>query len=841
LTFDRVALDLRHHAFPELAAALRAAAERILGGWRSATSAAMPHLDRLTIAEFQNSIRAILGTVADALASADPLQLRALIDLAPMHGRDRFAQAVGLLDYFEEERILRGVAIVELDQAMGRPLAVGEAATFHAMFDLMVQQGAIALVQKQKDRMAAAEAALRESQRFLRASLDALTGNIAVLDGAGTILEVNESWRRFAAANAFVGDNYGVGSSYFQPCESAPSPAAAGNGAGDDDDDAGICGDGDGPAIAAGIRAVLAGLRDGFEAEYPCHSPSEQRWFLMRATRFQGPGPVRVVVVHDNVTERKVAEAERQRLVERLAEQSRVVERVLSSISDFAYTFDLDGRFTFANRPLLDLWGLRLERARGKNFFDLGYPPDLAATLQRQIRQVIDTGMPVIDDTPYTSPAGAVGWYQYIFSPAIDPDGRVCAVAGSTRDITALRHGEEALRLSLIEQARLLASERDARAEAERANRAKDRFLAVLSHELRTPLSPVVMTVAALEQDGNLSTAVRADMAMIRRNVELEVKLIDDLLDISRITTGKLRLQLDRLDTNELARHVCDMCRSNLRERDVRLHVDLAEDASDVVGDSARLHQVLWNLLNNAAKFTPAGGEIHVATGNAAAGLVRVTVRDTGIGIPDDVLPRIFDAFEQGDPRVTREYGGMGLGLAISKLLIEEHGGSIRANTGGPGLGSTFTVELPALSAEQEARLPEKPLPGPAGAIAPLRVLLVEDHADTAKVLARLLIKSGHTVRTAGTAAAALALAGQYPFDLVISDLGLPDMPGHDLMRELRAGHRMPAIAMSGFGMEADVRNSELAGFGEHLVKPVTFAQLERAIRRVVRPGTAAP
>ncbi|HEV8379068.1 MAG TPA: ATP-binding protein, partial [Tepidisphaeraceae bacterium] len=314
------------------------------------------------------------------------------------------------------------------------------------------------------------------------------------------------------------------------------------------------------------------------------------------------------------------------------------------------------------------------------------------------------------------------------------------------------------------------------------------------------------------------------------------------LLDLSRITSGKLLLRFEVLDLNDLVGHACDMCRSNLREKGIRLHCDMGENISAVVGDSARLQQVFWNLLNNAAKFTPAGGDIYVKTENIGenigdagqGGRVRVTVRDTGIGIPPEILPRIFNAFEQGDAQITRQFGGMGLGLAISRLLIEQHGGSIRAETAGPNKGSTFVVELPARSQKQIAQATAKLLSSAAGKVAGLRVLVVEDHADTAKILKQLLAASGHAVKTAATAAIALALASEQVFDLVISDLGLPDMTGYELMKQMKERHGTKGIAISGYGTEEDIRKSEQAGFSEHLVKPVNFAQLQQAIRRVI-------
>ena len=356
--------------------------------------------------------------------------------------------------------------------------------------------------------------------------------------------------------------------------------------------------------------------------------------------------------------ERRRAEETRHELTERYAEQSQFFSRLFSSITDFTYSLDLKGRFTFANKAMLDLWGLSLQQAVGKNFIELEYPDELARELQGNVQKVIDTRRHLVGETPYTSPKGIGGYYEYIFTPVFSANGSIEAVSGSSRDITERKQIEEKLRLLAVDNEILLASERESRAAAEAANRAKDKFLAVLSHELRTPLTPVLLTATAQEMNEDLPSDVRADMKMIRLNVELETKLIDDLLDISRITSGKLRLDLDTLDINGLVQHVCAMCRSNLLEKGIRLHCDLDQSAGVVSGDSARLHQVFWNLLNNATKFTPQGGEIEVKTEKIGDGRVRVSVRDSGIGIPPEVLPRIFDAFEQGQAGITRHLTG---------------------------------------------------------------------------------------------------------------------------------------------------------------------------------------
>ena len=418
-------------------------------------------------------------------------------------------------------------------------------------------------------------------------------------------------------------------------------------------------------------------------------------------------------------------------------------------------------------------------------------------------------------------------------SPLRDAQGRIIGASKVARDITSQKEAQQRLHEAVLA--------------AESANRAKDRFLAVLSHELRTPLTPVVMTVAALEMTPDLPRSFRDDLKLIRRNIELESKLIDDLLDLSRITSGKLRLQFDALDINELIRQVCDTCGPAVREKRLHLHCDLPDRGEQVLGDPGRLQQVFWNLLNNAIKFTPEGGHIYLTTGrssaptvNGAPTQVRVTVRDTGIGISEQNLARIFDAFEQGDARMARGPGGLGLGLAISKALVEHHKGSIHVESEGPGRGTSFHVGLPLLASDVKWTTPADLRPAGADEATALRLLVVEDHGDTARVIGSLLSRSGHLVTTAQNASQALALIEEQPFDVIVSDLGLPDMSGYELMARIRERFDIKGIAMSGYGMEEDIRRSQRAGFSDHLVKPASLAQLQRAILRAARNTSAA-
>ncbi|HEX7180463.1 MAG TPA: ATP-binding protein [Thermoanaerobaculia bacterium] len=369
---------------------------------------------------------------------------------------------------------------------------------------------------------------------------------------------------------------------------------------------------------------------------------------------------------------------------------------------------------------------------------------------------------------------------------------------------------------------------------AEAANRAKDQFLAVLSHELRTPITPVLMTAIRLGQDPSLPETLREEVERIRRNAELQVKLIEDLLDLTRIAHGKVELHFEAVDVHALVRHAVEVyCASQAHRKKIRC--SLRDEALErhVWADPVRLQQVLWNLVQNAVKFTPDGGTVEVRTWNPGPGRLAIEVADSGIGIEPDVLPRLFDAYEQGRRALARRFGGLGMGLALCKHLVELHQGTLTASSAGPGKGATFTLEFSVVlpqSAKVEAILDTRP-DGPLRR--PLRILLVEDHEDTLHVMAELLELSRHEVARAASMASALRLAASRPFDLLVSDLGLPDGSGLDLMRRVRELYGMKGIAVSGFGTAEDIQLSREAGFLEHLVKPVYPSKLKEAIARV--------
>ena len=368
----------------------------------------------------------------------------------------------------------------------------------------------------------------------------------------------------------------------------------------------------------------------------------------------------------------------------------------------------------------------------------------------------------------------------------------------------------------------------------EAANRTKDNFLAMLSHELRTPLTPVMAALDTLEADGSRSSGSKNSLAMIRRNVELESQLIDDLLDLTRIAKDKLQLRFGPLDSHEVINNVVEICRPEAQARNLTLQLNLRAGGHHVLGDAAKYQQIVWNLLKNAIKFTAENGEITISSSNPEPQLLAIAVHDTGIGIEPETMNRIFDPFEQGERAFQRRYGGLGLGLAISKSLAQAHGGTLIARSEGHDRGSTFILTMKTVPAPPRIVKLTSPVPESR----PLRILLVDDHQDTCVALERLLVRRGHLVAAAHNVRSAMETAARNSFDLLISDIALPDGTGTELMTYLHAISRIPGIAISGFGMNGDIEKSIDAGFAEHLVKPVKMENLEAAIDRVMATAT---
>jgi signal transduction histidine kinase len=393
-------------------------------------------------------------------------------------------------------------------------------------------------------------------------------------------------------------------------------------------------------------------------------------------------------------------------------------------------------------------------------------------------------------------------------------------------------------------EAALRASE----AQSTAASHAKDEFLAALSHELRTPLNPVLLLASHAAADPSLPDEVRAEFETIRKNVELEARLIDDLLDLTRVTRGMLRLDLREIDAHEVVLDAVAIMRPEAMEKGLVLVLDLAAEEHSIRGDVVRLQQVFWNLLKNAVKFTPAGGTVSLESRcGPDNGEWTFTIRDSGIGLTAEELEQIFEAFAQGEHARqpgSHRFGGLGLGLAISRKLVEIHEGRIVAASGGRGKGSEFTVTLPLArtlapgieAAPEQTGRPAKPghrhpeRAGPRGQCG--HILLVEDHAATRSTLAGLLDRRNYEVVAVGSAAQARLAAAKQTFDLLISDIGLPDGGGCELMESLRASRPgLRGIALSGYGMDDDITRSRQAGFVEHLIKPIAIDALETAIQ----------
>lgn len=509
---------------------------------------------------------------------------------------------------------------------------------------------------------------------------------------------------------------------------------------------------------------------------------------------------------------------ERKRMEDALHRQKDEFETIFNTVPAQIWYKDTHNRILRVNDKVCSDLGMKREALEGhatEEFFPL-----FAQKYLRDDQEVAVTGRPKLGIIEQINTAsGDLLWIHTDKTPVKDASGNVVALLIIVEDITRQRQDEETLK--------------QAKEAAEAANRAKDEFIAVLSHELRTPLTPVLATVSALQAQEEPPVDLRGDLELIRRNVEMEATLIDDLLDVTRISQGKIALHRETVDVRDCLGTALEICQNEIQEKRLEVRSEFRAAQYHVWADPVRLRQVFWNLLKNAVKFTPEGGKITLRTLNAGD-RVQIEVSDTGIGIEPEMLPRIFNLFEQGERNRSRRFGGLGLGLHIARAVVELHQGQLTAFSAGKSKGATFTVELAIAAAPQEKAVPLPPAVEQPER--PLRILLVEDHLDILQCLFKLLKKWGHSVAAAQNVRMAQELADEQPFDLLISDLGLPDGSGLDVMRRVKERYGTPGIALSGYGTEEDIRQSRAAGFAEHLVKPVNIAALRTALRRFPIP-----
>jgi len=505
-----------------------------------------------------------------------------------------------------------------------------------------------------------------------------------------------------------------------------------------------------------------------------------------------------------------------------LLREREVHYRTLSeALPHLVFTCNAEGDCDFVSKQWVEYSGIDEANALGLAWLDTVHPDDREEVRRTWLKTVRgDAAADYRNEFRIRRRDGAYRWFDARIAAMRDAHGVVSKWFGSCTDIHSQREAIE-------ERERLLASEQAARLTAEEANRSKDRFLAMLSHELRTPLTPVLAGARMLEMTKDLPDAVRSGVVMIRRNVELEARLIDDLLDLTRVANGKLRLSLETVDVHDVIESVLELFRSEIQTKQQDVHVSKSAQHHFVLADRARLQQMLWNLIRNAAKFTPDGGHIYVRTRDERMH-VQISVEDTGVGIEPEQIGKLFNAFEQGSQNMSRQFGGLGLGLAITKALTDAHGGTVTAQSPGAHCGATFTITLP--TAEEPLAEPVIPVAAAVQSSGGLTILLIEDHADTAEVMAQLMSTLGHEVTVVGRVADALAATQGSPFDLIVSDVGLPDGTGLDFIKAFREKDDSPAVALTGFGSDEDIRRCLEAGFTSHLTKPVNFGQLEQVI-----------
>jgi len=538
-------------------------------------------------------------------------------------------------------------------------------------------------------------------------------------------------------------------------------------------------------------------------SKFTAFYPGMDSWYEVTSY----PAPEGISVYFRDVTAQELAKEESERLAAESEHQRRIYETALNNTPDFVYIFGTDLRAIYANDALLKVWGV--EDVRGKTWMNLGYEQWHADMHDRELVQVISTKAPIRGEIPFTGTNGR-RIYDYIFAPVLDSAGSVVAVAGTTRDVTDRQAAEQIVR----EHAGRLAE----------ADRAKNEFLATLSHELRNPLAPLRNGLEILQHTTSADSPQVRIHSIMARQVDHLVRLVDDLMEVSRITRGNVSLQLEPVELSAVVESAVEVARPEIDAGRHRLSVELPEHPVVLRADRVRLAQILANLLNNAAKYSEPGGDITLRA-LAADGMLSLWVSDTGMGMDPSEIPHLFELFTRGDRAQSSYQGGLGIGLSLSRQLAALHGGLLDGTSEGPGKGSVFHLQLPLLAGMQNS-VADADLLGRTADLA-IRVLLADDNSDVGDSLAEALRLFGADVHVVDDGADALALFERIDPDVIILDIGMPGMTGYDVARALRdRGVKVPLIALTGWGQPADREHALAAGFDHHLVKPVAIPSL---------------
>lgn len=532
----------------------------------------------------------------------------------------------------------------------------------------------------------------------------------------------------------------------------------------------------------------------------------------------------------------------RRRAQDALSQQRHLLQVTLSSIADAVIACDTEGYVTFLNPVAESLTGWRQEEASGQplmRVFDI-INENTRRTVDNPALRAIREGTIVglANHTILRTKQGTEVPIDDSASPIKTADGTLLGAVLVFRDITERRRTEDAAARAHEERLRLLADAESTRERAEEASRSKDEFLAVLSHELRTPLTAVFGWTQLLQNRDGVNEAMKAKaLDVIDRNVRAQIQLIDDLLNVSQIIAGKLKIRREMIDPLEVVKRALETARPSADAKEIVLRLESDSMVPPISADAARLQQITWNLLSNAVKFTPKGGRIEVRVGQVRSDL-EIVVADNGQGISEEFLPLVFNRFSQADASTTRSHGGLGLGLALVRQLVELHGGTVSAQSEGIGKGSTFTVTFPLPAITEKFPEERTPVKDRAAGLRlqGIRILVVEDEPDTREMISLALQRFGASVAQAGSASEALSEFVQGPPNIVISDIGMRDMDGYELLAMIRGKipEPPPAIALTAYATPADKKRALDYGFQAHISKPVELSQLVSTIADLV-------